>query len=139
MPQLKAAVSDRTRKLTAEDLAPLIKAGLREAAVEQAVQLYCTAGNWDRANYIAQQLILPLITHLKREHIERIIRSPGDEHSDLLGSHGFPQILHAIVTEKVIDADDLKGMLKAYNLERYLTETHDWGDLPITTYDDIPF
>jgi hypothetical protein len=137
VPKFQKSVSDRIGAQSAEVLASLVKAGIHEPAVDRAVALYCSAGTWDRANYLSQNLIIPLTTHLKREHIEIIIQSAGSAHSDLVGSFGFKEFINVIRTEKVIEDGELDEMLKAHgNLSYYLTDT---PNVPATIDDDIPF
>ena len=134
VPQLESAVRDRIKTLTVEELAARVKSGLREAAIEQAVTFYCSCGSWDRANYVTDSLILPLLPYLKREHIEKIIRSPGDNRSDLPGSHGFHQFLEKVRAERIIDADELDSLLRTHALEAYIPDAPEAG-----TSDDLPF
>jgi hypothetical protein len=128
VPKLQAAVRDRVGKMSVEELAARVKAGLRGAAVEPAVAFYCKSGSWDRANYITEALILPLLPYLKREHIEKVLRSPDDEKSDLRGSFGFGQFLEKIRTEKVIDPQDLDSLLRAHGFDIYIPDTSESSD-----------
>jgi hypothetical protein len=135
VPKLQAAVGDRVGKMSVEELAARVKAGLRGAAVEPAVEFFCKSGSWDRANYIAEALILPLLPYLKREHIERILRSPDDEKSDLRGSFGFGQFLGKIRTEKVIDPQELDSLLRAHGFDVCISDT----SKSLDNSDDPPF
>jgi hypothetical protein len=130
--QLESAVRDRIKTLTIEELTTNIKAGrLKEAAAEQAVIFYCSCGSWNQANYLTEAMILPLLPYLKREHIEKIIRSPKEEKSDLPGSHGFYQFLAKVRTEKIIEPEELEALLRSYELEAYIpgeVEAADPGD-----------
>jgi hypothetical protein len=134
VPQLETAVRDRIKTFTVEELATWIKGGLREAAVEQAVMFYCSSSTWDRANYTAENVVLPLLPYLNRSHIERIIRSPQKEKSDLLGSHGFGQFLKKLKVEKIIDSNELDALLRSNGLEVYIPDTLEAGD----TSDELP-
>lgn len=136
-PQFQKSVSDRIGAQSGEVLASLIKVGIHEPAVDRAVALYCSAGTWDRANYLSQNLMMPLTTHLERKHVELIIQSAASAHSDLVGSFGFKEFIHAIRAEKVIEDGELDEMLKVHdNLSYYLTDT---VNVPATVDDDIPF
>jgi hypothetical protein len=147
IPVLNRGVSLRSRFQTAlitriasqpyEEMVALVKAGIQQPLVERAVTLYSTSGNWIYANNVSQSLIIPLITHLKREHVERIVNSAGTGQSDLAGSHGFKVFIRTVRSEKVIEADELEAMLRAHpNLENYLAEAQ---QIPVPIDDDIPF
>jgi hypothetical protein len=133
--QLEAAVRNRVSNLSLQELAAQVKAGLREAAVEPAVTFYCTSRSWSTANYVAESLMLPLLPHLKRRHIERIIRSPEEEKSDLRDSSGFGQFLEKVRAERVIEPDELDALLTAHGLEYFIPDTPE----PSATADELPF
>jgi hypothetical protein len=135
LPQLGVAARDRVSSLSREELAEQVKAGLREAAVEQAVAFYSTCGSWDAANYVTEALMLPLLPYLKREHIEKIIRSPEEEKSDLRGSFGFEQFLHKVRAEKVIEPDELDALLTANGLEVFIPDAPE----PPNSADELSF
>lgn len=120
LPQLQAAVRDYIRGLSVDELAIKVKSGLREAAVEQAVAFYCTCGSWDRANHVTENLMLPLLPYLNREQIEKILKSPNDQDSDLRGSFGFSQFVEKLRAERVIDPEELDSLLRTHGFDAYI-------------------
>ncbi|MBO0734679.1 MAG: hypothetical protein J2P49_10275, partial [Methylocapsa sp.] len=131
VPELREAVREQISTLEATELAPLIKGGLQEAAIERAVDLFCSVTNFGAANYVADNLVLPILTHLKLEHITRIIKAPSEEKADLRGSYGFSGFLSAVRKEKVIAPEVLDELLKENNMKVYmLSKDDDGGDLP---------
>jgi hypothetical protein len=121
--ELRDAVKDRVTALEAESLALLIKEGLpikeglEEVVVDRAVDLYCTVKSWDAANFVAENLVIPLLTHLERRHIERIIKAPSEEGADLRGSRGFGRLLEKIRREEIIDIVVLDELMRENALE----------------------
>jgi hypothetical protein len=132
--ELREAMRERVNKLEAEQLATFIKSGLREVAVDRAVDLFCHAKNWANANYVADKLILPILSHLKLEHITRIIKAPSEEKADLLGSCGFSEFLRAAKKERVIAPAALDGLLKENNMAHYLRAKEDDSDMPFSPF-----
>jgi hypothetical protein len=136
-PPFQASVASRIGSQSHEVLATLVKYGIQQPVVDRAVALYSNAGSWEYANTLSKNLIIPVITHLRREHIETIINSAGSGQSDLAGSHGFGEFTRAIRAEKVIEASELDAMLEPHaSLSSYLSNARDFS-IPID--DDIPF
>ena len=120
LPELSETVKQRVSKLDAMQLAPLMKTGMRDAAVERVVELYCGVRNWGDANFVATNLLMPLLASLNEQHIERIIQAPAKQGADLQGSRGFSEFLDKIRSEKVIAAGELDQLLRDNGLGHYI-------------------
>jgi hypothetical protein len=116
--ELREAVAERVKLSDTSKLSVLIKGGLRELAVNRAVEIFSSSRNWAAANSAAPNLIIPLLMNLTPGHIKHIIDASSKEGVDLRSSGGFAEFLKRVREEHLIGEDDLDGMLEKNHLDR---------------------
>jgi hypothetical protein len=116
--QRRDAITERVRACDVTQLAALIKGGLRELAVNRAVKEFCSCRSWASANFVAANLIIPLLTHLTYDHIKGIIDASSIQGVDLRCSGGFAEFLTNVREERLIKEDDLDTLLETNNLDQ---------------------
>jgi len=79
--------------------------------IEKSIELYSKSNNWDDANSIATNLIIPLSKFLTEENIETIIKSPKEKGADLKGSFEFPNFLEEVVNQNILTQKRLNELL----------------------------
>jgi len=101
-------------------LGRLISEGYYDAKLlKKAVKLYSNACNWDQANSLAINLIIPLTKYLTLEDIEIIISSPKENGSDLIGSFEFSNFLKKVIEEGIVTEEKLNELLSEYEHESF--------------------
>jgi hypothetical protein len=116
--ELREAVAERVKLSDTSELSVLIKGGLRELAVNRAVEIFSSSRSWAAANSAAPNLIIPLLMNLTPEQIQHIIEDSSKEGVDLRSSGGFAEFLKRVREEHLIGEDDLDGMLQKNHLDR---------------------
>jgi len=121
--ELKDATQERIRSLGESDLSEgVLKYEFGQYAVPKAIELYTSANSWDKANRVAQNLILPLIKYFTKDDIEKIIQSPKENGADLIGSHGFSLFLDKLREQDYMSMQEINTLLDKYNLSMYKIE-----------------
>ena len=118
--ELKDESGDRILELNESELSDgILKYELAEYATRRAIQLYTHVTNWERANFIAEKVILPLIKHFTKDDIEEILKSPRDNGADLPGSRGFRLFIEALMEQEYISRQELNELLDRHSLSQY--------------------
>lgn len=106
------AVQRRIDALTFEELTEAINTfEVGALTKERALQFLSQARSWDRANDVLSKAVLPLLSFLSVEDIERVVRMPTETGADLLGAHGYRLFVDNVRKAAVIDETELNDLL----------------------------
>ncbi|MGA8550452.1 MAG: hypothetical protein WB678_09460, partial [Stellaceae bacterium] len=115
--QLREAIAKRVKVSDVRQLALLMKGGLRELAVNRAIEEFCTCRSWASANFVGQFLIIPLLTNLTYDNVKTIVEASSIQGIDLRCSGGFAEFLTKVRKERIISEDHLDALLEANHLD----------------------
>jgi hypothetical protein len=117
IPDLESVSIDRIIKLDHQALGNLLKRTTHSAAIARAVDIYCSAKSWDRANTYYQSVISPVIDKLDEMQIRRILLAPRQEDADLMGSHGFDTFVRYVYEKEKMPRADVIATLRENGME----------------------
>lgn len=107
------------------DLTPLQIGKIKDAPrpiVRRAAEIYASASNWNQANYIAEDCIIPLANQLLEEDIDLIFDNASSGKADLRGSHSFHDFIKTLYKENPLGKVGVDAILDKYSLEEFKSE-----------------
>lgn len=122
---LKQSTEERIKTFSSSGLATVISVMSKQQltipriVIDKAIEAYTEVKSWNDANYVAENLIMPLINYLTLADIETVIASPETNNSDLVGSSGFNLFVETLLKEGALTKEELYNLLKKHKLLYY--------------------
>ena len=129
IPALKNIVVERFNKLDLEKIYGIISLyGPRAEYVDKVIELYQGAGSFNSANFIGNNLVIPLIPFFNRHNIETIVRTVRENYQ-VGNSFDIHEVLGAIRASNKISTEEFDNILQQYGIRRNIVEGKEQYDL----------
>ena len=125
IPELAPVVAARISELDAPALAKLVAAGGGALTVDRCITIFSQARSWNQANYVAQELILPIIDKVVPQHVQMVLRAPRENGADLPGSAGLKEFIDAVRQRGTVSPQTLNAWLEEEGLDWYVDDGGD--------------